>query len=175
MAAVAERAGVSRRAVYLHFDSRTALLTELFDYLGETEDVGASLRRVWAAPDAAAAVDEWAAHLARIHPRFMAVHVAVEHARRGDPDAAAYWRRVMGNWHAGCRRLAAWLEAEGRLAPPWTPACAADMLWALMSFDVLEGLLVHRGWTPERYAEHMAVLLRATFVSDRRPPAEAGA
>jgi AcrR family transcriptional regulator len=165
MAAVAERAGVTRRAVYLHFGSRTELLTELFDYLGETEGVADSLRRVWASPDAAAALEEWAAHLGRVHPRFLAVHLAVEHVRRGDPEAAAYWERVMGNWRAGCRRLAAWLHDEGRLAPPWTPASAADMLWALMSFDVLEGLLVHRGWTPERYAEHMAALLRAAFAS----------
>jgi hypothetical protein len=71
----------------------------------------------------------------------------------------------MDNWRAGCGRLIDWLEREGRLAPAWTPAAAADMLWALMSFDVLEGLLVERGWTPGRYAEHMATLLRSTFVA----------
>jgi len=40
------------------------------------------------------------------------------------------------------------------------------MLWALMSFDVLEGLLVGRGWSPMRYAEHLAALFRSTFVRD---------
>jgi len=166
MAAVAARADVSRRAVYLHFASRTDLVTAVFSYLGETEDIAGSLRRVWEAPDAAAALGEWAWHLARIHPRILAVARAVDHVRRSDPDAAALWDRSMGNWHAGCRRLVAWLTQEGRLAPPWTVDTAADMLWALMSFDVLEGLLVDRHWSPERYAEHLAVLFRSTFVRD---------
>ncbi|HEV8650742.1 MAG TPA: helix-turn-helix domain-containing protein [Actinomycetes bacterium] len=166
MAAVAARAGVSRRAVYLHFASRTALLTALFSYLGEREDIAGSLRRVWEAPDAAAALQEWAWHLARIHPRLLPVSRAVDRVRRSDPDAAALWDRSMSNWHTGCRRLVAWLDQEGRLAPPWTVDTAADMLWALMSFDVLEGLLVDRHWSPDHYAEHLAVLFRKTFVRD---------
>jgi AcrR family transcriptional regulator len=166
MAAVAARAGVSRRAVYLHFASRTELVTAVFSYLGETEDIAGSLRRVWEAPDAAAALGEWARHLARIHPRLLPVARAVDRVRHSDPDAAALWDRSMGNWHAGCRRLVAWLEREGRLAAPWTVDTAADMLWALMSFDVLEGLLVDRHWSPERYAEHLAVVFRNTFVGE---------
>jgi len=166
MAAVAARAGVSRRAVYLHFSSRAELITVLFGYLGETEDIAGSLRRVWEAPDAVAALEEWARHLARIHPRILAVARAADRVRRSDPDAAAFWDRSMGNWHAGCRRLVAWLDREGRLAPSWTADTAADMLWALMSFDVLEGLLVDRRWSPTSYAEHLAALFRSTFVRD---------
>jgi AcrR family transcriptional regulator len=165
MAAVAERAGISRRAVYLHFASRAELVTELFGYLGKTEEIADSLQRVWGSPDAVAALDEWARHLARIHPRILAVHRAADRVRRDDPDVAAFWDRAMGNWRAGCAKLVDWLEREGRLAPGWAPAEAADLLWALMSFDVLEGLLTQRGWTPERYAERMARLLRATFVA----------
>src|SRR6266536_1845633 len=44
MAAVAERAGVSRRAVYLHFASRAELLTELFGHVSEREGLAASLQ-----------------------------------------------------------------------------------------------------------------------------------
>src|SRR5215467_16133458 len=69
MAAVAERAGVSRRAVYLHFSTRAELVTALFGRLGETEGIGASLQRVWDSPDAAAALAEWGRHLARTHPK----------------------------------------------------------------------------------------------------------
>src|SRR6266540_2122447 len=49
MATVAERAGISRRAVYLHFASRTELLTELFGYVSEQEGLASSLEPVWAA------------------------------------------------------------------------------------------------------------------------------
>ncbi len=163
MAHVAERAGVSRRAVYLHFASRTELLTALFDYVNQAEDLASSTRAVWGAPDAVAALDEWARHLARYHPRLVGLARATNHARRSDADAAAHWELVMSDWHAACHRLAARLDEERLLAPPWTIATAADMLWVLMSFDVLEGLLVDRGWSRQRYATHLAALLRATF------------
>jgi AcrR family transcriptional regulator len=166
MAAVAERAGVSRRAVYLHFGSRAELLTELFGYVSDEEGLGSSLEPVWQAPDAAAALDQWARHLARFHPRVLAVARAIQRVRRVDPDAAQHWQLVMADQQANCHRLATWLACEQRLAPPWTVQTAADMLWALMSFDLLEELLVDRRWSPRRYRIHMATLLRSTFLCD---------
>lgn len=164
MTAVAERAGVTRRAVYLHFPSRTDLLAGLFDHVNEIEDLASSLGPVWAAPDAPAALEEWARHVERFHPRVLAVASAVNRARRVDPDAAAHWRVVVRDQQSACRRLARWLHREGRLAPPWTPSSAADMLWALTSFDLLEELTIDRGWSTRRYGRHLAALLRATFV-----------
>ncbi len=164
MAAVAERAGVSRRAIYLHYSSRADLLAALLRHLGEAEELGVSLERVWASPDSVAALQEWAHHLGRAHPRIMPIALAVEQERRVDSDAAALRDAIMQRWRLGCRRLATWLNDEGKLADPWTVDSAADMLWALMSWDVLEGLTVERGWSTERYAEHMATLLRSTFV-----------
>ena len=166
MAAVAERAGVSRRAVYLHFSSRAELLRELFHHVSEQEGLVASLRAVWEAGDAAAALDQWAGHLARFHPRILAVASAVQRVRHADPDAAAHWQLVVADQQAACRRLAAWLARERRLARPWTVQAAADMLWALMSFELLEQLLVDRGWSVRRYRTHLAALLRATFLRE---------
>jgi AcrR family transcriptional regulator len=175
MAAVAERAGVSRRAVYLHFTSRTELLTELFGYVSGQEGLAGSLQPVWAAPDAPAALEEWARHLARFHPRVLAVARAIQRVRRVDPDAAAHWQLVMADQQACCHRLAAWLAREQRLAPPWTVQTAADMLWALMSFELLEELLVDRGWSTRRYRTHLAALFRSTFVRDPGHPRAAPA
>ena len=169
MAAVAATAGVSRRAVYLHFASRAALVDALFRHIAEHEGLDDSTRRVWAAPDGAAALDEWARHLAHYHGRLLAVSRAVERVRRGDADAARHRRRVVRAQLANCRRLAARLDQEGRLAPPWTVDSATDMLWALISTDMIEGLLVERRWSRRRLAEHLAVLLRSTFTRDLRP------
>jgi AcrR family transcriptional regulator len=165
---------VSRRAVYLHFDSRAQLLAELLLHLGQAEALGASLQRVWNSPDSLAALDEWAHHLARAHPRIMLIARAVDQVRRADPDAAAMRAEIMRRWRLGCRRLMTWLDHEGNLAEPWTVDSAADMLWALMSWDVLEGLLIERGWSRESYADHMALLFRATFTSSGMPPASLG-
>ena len=165
MAAVADRAGVSRRAVYLHFATRAELVTALFGRLGETEDIGASLQRVWDSPDAVAALAEWGRHLARTHPKILPVMLAAERARHVDPDAADLWQAGQHRWLLGARKLADRLAREERLAPPWTPATAADMIWSLMSPDLLNRLLRERRWSPRRIGDHLAALLTSTFAT----------
>jgi AcrR family transcriptional regulator len=168
MAAVAERAGVTRRAVYLHFPSRAALIDALFQHIAEREGLAGSTGRIWEAPDAVAALDEWARHLARYHPRLLAVTRATERVRRVDADAARHRQRVVRAQLSNCRRLAVRLDEEGRLAPPWTVETATDMLWALISTDMIEGLIVDRHWSRRRLAEHLSVLVHSTFTRSRQ-------
>ena len=164
MTAVADRAGVTRRAAYMHFSSRTDLVGTLFDYVAEVEGLGESLQRVWDAPDAASALDEWAAHLARYHPRLIAVDHAVQRVWRLDADAAAHRARVVDAKYASCRRLAHRLRDEGRLAGAWTTGSASDMLFALVSSDMIEALVIDRRWSQRRLAQHLALLFRSTFL-----------
>jgi AcrR family transcriptional regulator len=166
IAAVAERAAVTRRTIYLHFGSRGELVAALFDWVAGTEGLDASLSRVWQAPDAASALDEWAAHLARYHPKLLAVDRAVQEVWRHDPDAAAHRRRVNSEKLAVCRRLVQRVTDEGRLAPPWTADSARDMLFALIASDMIEALLTDRRWSHRRLAGHLSVLFRATFLVD---------
>lgn len=165
MAAVAERAGVSRRAVYLHFSGRTELLTALYRSLGRTEDLAESLQAVWDSPDSITALDEWSRHIARSHPRILATLRAVERARRTDSDAALLWQTTMNNWHKGSRRLVRWLADEGRLSPAWTVDSATDVMWSLMSIDLIERLMSERRWSAKRFADRYALVLRSTFVA----------
>lgn len=173
MASVAEHAGVTRRSVYLHFSTRTELITALYEYVNETTEMAASLTSVWQAPDAAAALEEWAHHLARCHTQLIPFGRAFQRVRGADPDAEHYWDLVMRQWRGSCRRLAEWLAAETRLAPPWTVTTATDMLWALMSFDVLEALVVDRRWSRKRLSRRLAALLQSTFVTPPAPTAKA--
>lgn len=166
MAAVASRAGVSRRGVYLHYASRADLVTALFDFVSEQEGLAASIRPVWAAPDAVTALAQWARHLARYQPRILAVDLAAERVRQLDPDAAAHRQIVINDQRSACHRLARWLRDEQRLAPSWTVQTATDMLWALMSSQMIKSLLADCGWPASSYGEHLAVLLRSTFVRD---------
>jgi AcrR family transcriptional regulator len=163
MAAVAARAGVSRRAVYLHYATRTDLLAALYRDLGRSEDLASSLQAVWDCPDAVTALGEWAEHIARSHPRILGVLRAFERDSHHDPDAAALWQAAQGNWLKGSRRLMRWLADDGRLADRWTVETAADMMWALMSIDVLDRLLERR-WSRRRIAGHLAGVYRAVFV-----------
>jgi AcrR family transcriptional regulator len=164
MAAVAERAGVTRRAVYLHFATRAELACALFDHVGVVEDLAGSLQRVWAAADATDALDEWARHLARFHPRIRAIDLAASQVADTDPAARTHRAQVVADQQAVCRRLAEWIAREQRLAPPWTPDSAADLLWALMSSDLLTRLLDDRGWSEAQYGEALAALVRGTLL-----------
>lgn len=164
MARVAERAGVSRRAVYLHVASRVALLLALFDHVSEAEGLGDSLRRVDDAADGGAALDAWAAHVAAFHPRVLAVDAALRRVRDTDPGAAAHVARVDRDQLAACRRVTDRLAAEGVLADAWSPARAAELLWSLLAPDHLARLLHDRGWSAAEYAERLAGLLRAVLL-----------
>ncbi|TDC09766.1 TetR/AcrR family transcriptional regulator [Streptomyces sp. 8K308] len=172
MTAVAERVGVSRRGIYLHFASRTELVTALFDHVAGEEGLYESVDRVWQAPDAVAGLDEWARHLARYHPRVLAVDEAVRRVRAQDPDAARHYERAAASQLAHCRRLAEWLAAERRLAPPWTVRTAADMMRSLVSSDLVSALLAERGWSQEELGDRLALLHRRTFALPA--PAEDG-
>jgi AcrR family transcriptional regulator len=175
MAAVAERAGVSRRAVYLHFPSRSALVAELFDFVTQSEDLAASTDPVWNAPDALTALDRWAHHVAGFQPRLLALTRAVEHVHRSDPDAAAHRRRYLREQLDACRKLARRLDDEHALAAPWTVATASEMLWALISTDLLERLLHERRWSRAKLADHLALLMRSTLVSQEAGTARGSA
>jgi AcrR family transcriptional regulator len=165
MGAIAERAGVSRRALYLHFASRAELLVALHGHVDQKLDLTASLEPVVAAPDAVTALEEFAAHLARYHPRILAIDLALLRARHDDPDVAALAEQGTQAWHEGCRSIARRLVDEGRLAEPWTVDTAADLLWSFMFPETLERLTVSRGWSTERYGELLAVVLRRTLVA----------
>jgi AcrR family transcriptional regulator len=165
MTAVADRAGVTRRTVYMHFPTRGVLVGEVFDHVAQVEGLAESLEQVWAAPDAVNALDRWAAHLARYHPRLLDVDRAVQRVWHDDPDAAAHRARVVAEKLSNCRRLARRLADEGRLHNAWTTESAADMLFALVASDVIEALIVDRRWSRRRLAQHLALVFRSTFAA----------
>jgi AcrR family transcriptional regulator len=175
MSAVAERAGVTRRALYMHFATRGELVAAMYDYVADVEGLAESLEQVWSAPDAISALDEWAAHLARYHPRLLAVDRAVQRIGTEDREAAVHRARVVAGKLSSCRRLVRRLREENRLASGWTVETATDMLYALISSDVVEALLVDRRWSRRRLSQHLTLLFRSTFVSGpQKLPAAAG-
>jgi AcrR family transcriptional regulator len=165
MATVAERAGVTRRAVYLHFPSRAELIAALFDFVNESEGLSDSTRPVWEAPDGATALDEWARHIARFHAKVRPVARAFEQVWRSDAEAAAHRARYLDDQLEACRRLVRRLDGEARLAPGWTVETASATLWSLISIEMLDRLLDQQGWTPDRFATNYAHLLRSAFVA----------
>lgn len=141
MALVADRAGVSRQAVYLHFADRRAVLTALLDHaLPDKPPAAASARGA-----AAALVAGLARDYPRLHPiaRLMA----------GEPA----WLAREQDRLADCRALADRFRNEGALAPHLSVETAADLLWTLTSLAIWSDLAA-RGWTADRYRSHITFL-----------------
>lgn len=165
MAAVADRAGVTRRGAYLHFASRAELVMALFDHLADTAGLDQSLERVWSAPDAESLLEAWAAHLFRYHPRLLATDRAVRRLAPVVPDVATHRRRVLAAQLANCRRIVTRIVEADRLAETWTPGSATDMLLAMISSDTIETLLGERRWSASRAAQHYGIVLKRALLT----------
>ena len=161
---VARDAGLSRRAVYLHFASRTDLFVALLAHVDEQFDLAGSVRPIQEASTLEGMLEAWAHHVAAYHHQLLPLVRMIDAERRTDPDAQALHDASVQAWRHGCRAFAEASHAAGRLAPPWDVTTATDLLWALMGVELLEDLVEDCGWSEELYAERLAVLARRTLL-----------
>jgi len=152
MVEVAQAAGLTRQAVYIHFRSRGGLLVALVQRADERADIHAKFRKALAVKDPIRRLDAflavWFDFVPTIHP----VATTLMRARSEDPEAAAAWADRMEELRGGYRTLTKSLRRDGALAEGWTIETSADYLWAGSSVQVWELLAVDRGWGASRSA-----------------------
>ena len=158
MSEVADQAGLSRQAVYLHFADRKALMIALARYADKERGLAAKMAGILGAPSARAAVAAMVAMQANDNPGLWPVARLFDRLRRDDPAVDAAWQERLANRLAGCRAIAERFKAEGALAPHLSVDSAADLLWTLTSQQMWEELVMGRGWTAERYRSHVTYL-----------------
>ncbi len=156
MAEVATEAGLSRQAVYLHFQDRTALLLALARR--EQEDLPSKLAAAAKAPSARAAVAALVALGARGNPGFWPVAHALGSLRQADAAVEAAWQGRLAMFLEACRAIAGRFRDEQALAPHLSLEGAADLLSSLTSLRLWEELVLDRGWSAERYRSHVTYL-----------------
>jgi len=175
MAEIAAAAGVSRQAVYLHFEGRTELLVALVHHVDEVHGFASMLRKCERAPDGrrflSAFVAAWADYVARITD----VARAMRAAAATDHDAALAWRDRMRAFTAVCGLMVARLEGEGVLAAAWSVSDATDFLATMLSIGNWQDLIEERGWSRKRYVRFMREAVERSMlepiVEARRPRA----
>ena len=155
MAEIASAAGISRQAVYLHFESRTQILVALVHHIDEVHGFADMLHKCERAADARAVLSDfigaWAGYVAHITD----VARAMRAASATDNDAALAWRDRMRAFTGVCAGFVARLEAEGELASEWSASDAADFLATLLSIGNWQELIEERGWSRQRYVRAM--------------------
>jgi AcrR family transcriptional regulator len=152
LAEVASLAGVSRQALYLHFDSRAGLLLEMarsIDHRSGFVKRVADTRKHPALQGFRRVLQLWYDHLGEILPVARALEAA---AVTGAEGAKAYHDR-MGAWRSTLAISIAALSDAGLLRPEWTVDLAADWVWARTQPGAYEHLVRHSGWTAKALKE----------------------
>jgi AcrR family transcriptional regulator len=164
MSDIANQAGVSRQAVYLHFSSRTELLDATTKYMDEKLDLTSRLapsRMSTSGPERLALyVEFWGNYI----PEIYGVAKAMLMVQDTDEAAAAAWNDRMAAFREGCMAAIELLYAEGKLNNAWTIETAVDTLWTMLSVSSWENLVVKCAWSNKQYISRMQVLTKLTFV-----------
>ena len=165
MAQVANAAGVSRQALYLHFGSRAGLLVAMAQHRDATSPLFARIRKVRAEAEPsellAAYFDSWLDYLAEIFP----VARLLSAAAVADSEAAVAWDDRMASLRAAISRVMQDLARNGLLARDWTPEAAAEWAWSQTHVDSWRHLVDECGWPPSQAKRQILAALRTMLLS----------
>jgi AcrR family transcriptional regulator len=170
LGAIAREAGVSRQALYLHFESRGALAVAVARYSDEVSGLEAALRPVREATDGAALLRAQSRFVATYNEKLYPVVRMADAHRQSDPELRAAWDDRLANRRAGGHAIAGQLARWGELAPAWTVETAGDWITALASVKLWEELVRDLGWSSKRFAEHLERLLADSLLVARISP-----
>lgn len=159
MPAIATRAGVALKTVYLAFGTKAGVLHALWDVrLGGDDQPIPIVDRPWyrqlLQADDPHTLLRTAAHQSRqTKVRAGAVMHIVRNAALTDPAIADLWQRIETEFRTVLRGFAQRLDELAALTPAIDVTTATDILWTLNHPDTWH-LLVHRcGWTADRYEQ----------------------
>lgn len=160
--AIASKAGVATKTVYLAFDTKSGVLRALWNLLLRGDEGEAPVaqrawyREVLEEPDPEKMLRLNARNARAAKERIGDVLGVIREAAAVDPDSAALWDRIQTEFHENQSKIVETLEQMGSLRPGLDAATAADVLWTLNHPDVWQILVGRRAWTPARWEEWLA-------------------
>jgi AcrR family transcriptional regulator len=173
MQAIADRAGVHVQSVYQVFGSKVKVLAEAAAVLVAGPDVDAAVppperrwvREMFAEPDPVRQLALYVHHMREVSDRYLRLVDIMRVTAAADPDVGSFLAQAEEGRYAGPAHLMQELAAKNALRPGLTPARAADMVYALTSYDVFRTLVDERGWSADEtefwLAQTLASLLLA--------------
>ena len=164
LADVAERASVSRQAIYLHFGDRSRLLVELVNYMDASLNLDDRLADVRAAPNGAALLEAAMRLNTTFFSQVFPIAQVLEAAQHDDEALGAAWRDRMNHRQATFRTLIETIVERGELADDWSVDDAASMLYAVAHFDTWRELIIELKWSDDHYVQAMSRLLQRALL-----------
>jgi AcrR family transcriptional regulator len=163
---IAERAGISRQALYLHFADRAKLFIELTRWIDQRYRTPLRQQRVDRAATGLLALEASVRLQAFLKPRLRGIATALDALRRSDDAAAAAWNERETARLERCRTIVERLAEERRLAKYLDVETAAKLMWAVTSQRVWEDLVMDQHFTAGEYVTHITHLLTTALVDD---------
>ncbi len=173
---IAREAGVSEMTVFLAFNNKAAILSEIIrTTVRDDDDTPIAGRAEWRAmlggqPDQI--LDRLAAFTGGVQARAARILAVAEAAAATDEQLAARRDDSHAHIRADLQQIADTLADRGRLAEGLTAEGAADVIYALTNPSTYLLLTDERGWSTERYVQWLAATLNATLTNHNRDDAE---
>jgi AcrR family transcriptional regulator len=158
---IAAHAEVSPQTVYNLVGGKAALLKAVYDVTlaGDDEPVPLADRplfqKILQASTAEAALGEYA-DVGKVLWERVGPLVRVAQAAAGDRDLQAFVATIEAERSTGVRGLVHHLAGRFGLRPGLTEDRAADIVWVLAAPEMIDRLVVDRGWTWDAYREWLA-------------------
>jgi AcrR family transcriptional regulator len=170
MTDIAEQAGISRQALYLHFATRAELLSATTRYV---EELHRSEERLLPSRTAKTGVERLNAYIdawGDFIPDIYGTAKALMAMSDTDDAAATTWRERMRDMREGCEAAILALKKDKMLSQNYRPDQATDLLWMLLSVRNWEHLNIACGWSQAQYLEAMKSMAHSLFVKGGSDP-----
>jgi AcrR family transcriptional regulator len=164
---VANRAGVSRQAVYLHFGDRSGLLVALMDFIDVSLGAVQIRAHVHGAGTGGESLERFIETMSWYTAKIDRVAQVTEAGKDQDEALAAAWRDRMGRRQLHLRSIVERIAAEGRLAEGWSVDAAVELLYVVTMPGPWRELTRELGWTAEQYTQHLTRLVRGSLLTER--------
>ena len=167
---IAEGAGVAVQTVYFHFGNKRTVLKEALDVAAVGDDLPVPvLERPWmqearTTTDPNRVVALWAEASREILDRGAPLMRVLRDAANADPDMAALWATNEQQRDISYRLMAQQLSDLGAIKPDVQLDQAADILYALLSFEIYSLFTTTRKWTPQQLQQWTIDTIRTTLL-----------
>lgn len=165
MSDIARATGISRQALYLHFETRADLLIATTLYLDEINDSDALLAESRAAVTGVARLDAYIEAWGGYIPIVYRVAKPIMTMAETDEAAKTAWDGRMEAMREGCAAAVGALARDGRLRSEFDVDVATDILWAHLSVPTWEALTQTRGWSLDDYVTRQKLIARRLLVA----------
>ncbi len=172
--AIADAAGVHVQTIYQAFGTKVAVLAETAAVLVAGPDEESStppperewVRELFAEPDPRRQLALYAAHMRAVSERYMGLLDVMRVTAAVDPEVGAFLAAAEQGRYDGPRHITPELAARGALKPGLSAERAADIMYALTTYDVYRSLIVDRGWSGADAEGWIAETLTTALLSE---------